>query len=84
MHEVQEIYGEPTEVSFTDGGNQIWKYTYVHATSKAVNFVPIINLFAAGANYDQKELVILFDEDDIVKNYTMRESEGEFNQNLSS
>jgi outer membrane protein assembly factor BamE (lipoprotein component of BamABCDE complex) len=75
--EVQAAYGPPTQTTFTDGGNEIWTYRYAYATPKAVNFVPIIGIFAGGADVQQKELVILFDKSNIVVKYTMRESQQE-------
>lgn len=73
--QVQSNLGSPSTVSFTDSGNEIWTYKYSHATSHAQNFIPIVNLFARGADVDTKELVILFNSDSVVTKYTMRESQ---------
>ncbi len=75
--QVTTALGPADEVSFTDGGNEIWKYHHIVATAKGVNFIPIVNIFAAGVDEKKKELVVLFDEQGIVKNYTFSETEGE-------
>jgi outer membrane protein assembly factor BamE (lipoprotein component of BamABCDE complex) len=71
---VQVAYGDPNDTSFTDGGNEIWKYTYAYATPMGVNFVPIVGAFAGGNNVDKKTLVILFDKAGVVVNHTMSTS----------
>jgi len=72
--EIKSMFGDPNETSFTDGGNEIWKYTYAYATPKAVDFVPIVGIFAGGADVDKKELVLLFDKNDLVTKHTMNVS----------
>lgn len=81
--EVQDAYGQPTTTSFTDGGNEIWTYRYSYATSKAINFVPIVGLFAGGADVQSKELVILFGKDNRVTKYSYRESEQELSRGVA-
>lgn len=75
--DVRKAFGDPTETSFTDGGNELWRYKYTHSTSKPQNFIPVINLFASGADVDKKELVVFFDDNGIVKNYSMQSSKEE-------
>ena len=40
----------------------------------AVNYIPIINLFGSSASGKKKELVVLFDPNNVVKHYSMSES----------
>jgi predicted neutral ceramidase superfamily lipid hydrolase len=40
----------------------------------AVNYIPVINLFGSSASGQKKELVVLFDSNNIVKRYSMSES----------
>jgi len=75
--EIVAAYGQPTQTTFTDGGNQIWTYRYAYATPKAVNFVPIVGIFAGGADIQSKELVVMFDKNDVVAKFSMRESQQE-------
>jgi outer membrane protein assembly factor BamE (lipoprotein component of BamABCDE complex) len=75
--DVKALYGEPGDVSLTDGGSEVWKYTYAHATAKAVNFVPIIGIFAGGADVNKNEVVFIFDKNGIVQNYTVHASQSD-------
>jgi len=81
-NDVKVAFGDPTSTSFTDGGNEIWNYAYAKATAKAVNFVPIVGIFAGGADVDKKTLVILFDDTGVVKNYTLSSSQEEVKRGL--
>lgn len=72
--EIQTTYGDPNDTSFTDGGNEIWKYTYAYATPTAASFVPVIGIFAGGVDVDKKTLVILFDNAGVVTKHTMSSS----------
>lgn len=75
--QVKSIYGEPSSVSLTDAGSEVWKYEYAHATAKAVNFVPIVGLFAGGADVNKNEVVFIFDKSDVLQNYTVHASQSE-------
>ncbi|GJH25795.1 outer membrane protein assembly factor BamE [Caballeronia novacaledonica] len=80
--DVRQAFGDPTETSFTDNGNELWRYKYSHSTAKAQNFIPVVNLFASGADVDKKELVVFFDDKGIVKNYSMQSSKEEVKNGL--
>jgi outer membrane protein assembly factor BamE (lipoprotein component of BamABCDE complex) len=80
--QVRSLLGAADDTSFTDGGNEIWKYRHLVRTAKAVNFVPIVNLFAAGADQDKKEIVVLFDKNGVVTNYTFSQTKGEVRQGI--
>jgi outer membrane protein assembly factor BamE (lipoprotein component of BamABCDE complex) len=80
--DVKKSFGSPNETSFTDSGNEIWRYKYAYATAKAVNYVPIANLFARGADVDRKELVVFFDKNGVVSNYSMQETKEEVKRGI--
>ena len=73
--EVKAMFGSPYESSYTDGGLQIWKFRLDDMTADAVNFVPFLNLLGSSMSGTRKELVILFDDDDVVKRFNMLESD---------
>ena len=83
MQEVLAAYGVPSRKSFTDGGSEVWTYEYAYATSKAINFVPIVGLIAGGVDVDKKELVILFDKQNVVQRRTFTESKSEVNRGVA-
>lgn len=71
--EVKAVFGSPDEVSYTDGGNEIWKYSFAKVKVNGTSFIPFYGLFHNGTNGTKKELTILF-KDDKVQKYTMAES----------
>jgi outer membrane protein assembly factor BamE (lipoprotein component of BamABCDE complex) len=80
--EVVKVLGSADETSFTDSGNEIWKYRHVVSTAKAVSFIPVVALFAAGSDQEKKEVVILFDKEGVVTNYTFNTTKGEVRQGV--
>ncbi len=79
--EVRSMYGDPMETSFTDSGKEIWKYNFIKGQMKASSFIPVVSLFSSGSEGDKKELVVFFDND-IVKNYSMSTSKVDTNTSL--
>ena len=75
--EVKAMFGSPFETSYTDSGYLIWKYRLDDLKADAVNFIPFINMFGSSMSGTRKELVILFDENDVVKRANMSESKVE-------
>ena len=77
--EVEAIFGDPYETSFTDGGQIIYKYQYDDATFLTPETVGsvILTLGLAGAKSKGKrnELTILFDENNVVKKFYISNSD---------
>jgi outer membrane protein assembly factor BamE (lipoprotein component of BamABCDE complex) len=82
--DVQKAFGDPVDVSFTDSGNEIWHYSYAKAQAKAENFIPYFNLLKSGTDVDKTTLVVLFDKQGVVTNYTIANSKEETNTGLLS
>ena len=72
--EVRAIFGSPNKTSFTDGGLEIWNFDFTNVSADAISYVPIVNLFGASSSGKKKELVVMFDQSDVVKRYSMSES----------
>ena len=77
--EVKGIYGDPFETSFTATGTLIYKYRYDDTSSMNAETVASV-LFTyglAGSKMEgtRLELVVLFDENNIVKNYNFSTSD---------
>lgn len=70
---VKGMFGSPDSVNFTDGGKEVWKYSFAKVKVSGKSFIPFYGLFHNGATGTKKELTILFDGD-IVQKYTMSES----------
>ena len=73
--EVRKLFGSPVKTSFTDGGLEIWNFEFTNVSADAISYVPIVNLFGASASGKKKELVVLFDQNDVVKKFSMSESD---------
>jgi hypothetical protein len=73
--EIKAMFGSPYETTYTDGGNMIWKYRLDDMRSDAVNYIPIVNWFGSSMSGTRKELVVLFDDNDVVKRVNMSESD---------
>lgn len=72
--EIKAMFGSPYETTYTDSGLLIWKYRLDDLKADAVNFIPIVNWFGSSFSGTRKELVLLFDENDVVKRHNMSES----------
>jgi len=81
--DIKEQFGEPSSISFTDSGNEIWTYKHARATPKGVNFIPVVNLFVRGLDVSTKTIVVLFDKNDTVTKYTMNEDQSEVKGGLA-
>lgn len=81
-NQVRALYGDPYTTSFTDSGNEIWKYHFSKAHVTASSFVPVVSLFASGSKGKKKELVIFFNKRGIVQRHSMSTSDVETNTSL--
>jgi outer membrane protein assembly factor BamE (lipoprotein component of BamABCDE complex) len=73
--DVKQLYGEPGSVSLTDGGGEVWHYAYAHATANGASYIPIVGIFAGGADVAKNEVVFIFDKNDVMQNYTVHASQ---------
>ncbi|WP_151636630.1 hypothetical protein [Noviherbaspirillum aerium] len=73
-NDVRAMFGSPVKTSFTDGGLEIWNYEFTNVSADAISYVPIVNLFGGSASGKKKELVVLFDQSNVVKRFSMSES----------
>ena len=73
--EVKAMFGSPYETTYSDSGMLIWKYRLDDLKADAVNYIPFVGLFGSSMSGTRKELVILFDENDVVKRSNMSESD---------
>ena len=73
--EVKGMFGSPLTTSYTDSGMEIWKYELAKISADATSYIPVVSIFAASSSGKKKELVVFFDEKDVVKKYNMSESD---------
>jgi outer membrane protein assembly factor BamE (lipoprotein component of BamABCDE complex) len=82
QRDVRAAFGDPSSTSFTDNGNQLWNYEYARATPEAKDFIPVVNLFGTTADVNKKTLVVFFDANGVVKNFTLSSSQQQVNRGL--
>lgn len=77
-NEVRAMFGSPLETTYTDGGLEIWKYTFEDVTAfNAANVASqTLTLGLAGSRVTgtQKELIILYNDNYTVKRFNMSSS----------
>ena len=72
--EVRGMFGSPLKTTFTDGGLEIWTFELSKVSADAVSYIPLVGLFGGSASGTKKELVVLFDDNGVVKRFSMSES----------
>src|SRR5262245_42608824 len=72
--DVRRMYGDPIKTSFSANGFETWEYEFTRLQSKPTNFIPYVNLVHSGAEGDKKSLVIFFDKQKVVQDFTMSTS----------
>jgi outer membrane protein assembly factor BamE (lipoprotein component of BamABCDE complex) len=72
--EIKKMFGSPSKTTFTDGGLETVTYELAKMKADGVNYIPLVGLLGTSASGTKKELVILFDNDGVVKKYSMSES----------
>jgi|GEM_PF-834520 len=72
--DVRRIYGDPIKTSFSANGFETWEYEFTRLQSKPTNFIPYVNLVHSGAEGDKKSLVIFFDRQKVLQDFTMSTS----------
>lgn len=75
--QIQSMFGSPISKSFTDGGLEIWEYSFTEQRLTTTSYIPLVSVFSSGSKGKTKELRILFDKNSIVKKYTMADSDVE-------
>lgn len=75
--DVTAMMGDPDKTDFDNNGNEKWTYVHTRRSAKGVNYVPVVNWFVAGTNDTTKTLIVLFDDNGVVKNYIASSAEGE-------
>lgn len=79
--EVRALFGDPASTDY-DGGQEKWRYFFSSSQANAANFIPYAGVLFGGATGTQKELVVLFDDDDRLAKYSMNESATETNTGI--
>lgn len=66
--DVLKMLGKPDQITNDGNGLESYQYMYAKVTPKGATFVPIVGLFAGGANVENEMVQVTFDSNGIVKN----------------
>jgi outer membrane protein assembly factor BamE (lipoprotein component of BamABCDE complex) len=72
--QVQLTYGQPSRVTFLSEKNEMWTYAWARASAQGQNFIPIVGVFARGYDVRAKELVVVFNEKNVVVRHAMTDN----------
>lgn len=76
-----ERFGSPMNVGIQNGKKSaMWNYNKVK--NKPANFIPIVGLLAGGMNMQSQMLMVVFDENDRVEDYTYTDATPEVKTGL--
>lgn len=64
--DVRSAVGEPTKITFTDSGEEIWDYKFESYQATTQQFIPFIGPLFAG-EVDEHSLTVRFRPDGVVK-----------------
>jgi outer membrane protein assembly factor BamE (lipoprotein component of BamABCDE complex) len=73
-NDIRNYLGRPLRVEYNSRGHEVWTYVFRKTDVKARTFVPIANLFSSEVDTSEKTLVITFDSNHYVSNYTISET----------
>lgn len=65
--DVQNMYGIPSKSFDMGNGVHVWHYEYAHMKANFVTYIPVVGLFAGGANGYERDLDIYFKGDKVDK-----------------
>lgn len=82
--EVRKLIGAPETVMKDATGGETWSYSYVYASAKGENFIPVVNLFASGANVQSSSLTVYLNPQGVVTNFVSSNSASDINTGISS
>lgn len=67
--EIRAQFGEPSNIDLTNDGSEKWSFKHINTTAKMMSYIPIVSTIKKGKNDVKRELVVLFDQKDIVKKH---------------
>jgi outer membrane protein assembly factor BamE (lipoprotein component of BamABCDE complex) len=83
--QVVKKMGSPSSVGLSADGKKTLTYMHVASQVKASTFIPIVGLFAGGADTQTTMLIITINQDTgIVENWTYNQSDSQLNTGLTA
>ena len=82
--QVIEQLGKPTQSTLNSDGSRRIMYTYMQSQAKAANFIPIVGAFAGGADTENTNVMLEFDQNSMLTNYSATQGSTSMGTGLSS
>jgi outer membrane protein assembly factor BamE (lipoprotein component of BamABCDE complex) len=74
--EARILLGDPNHITIMPNGEEIWVYSYTRATARPTAFIPIVGLFAGGADVKGKTISLIFDANGVIKSTSQGQMKG--------
>ncbi len=68
QQDVLNLLGSPDGITAPGNGDVIWSYGFTKVGIKPASFIPVVGMFAGGADVQMQSTTVTFSEDKIVKN----------------
>jgi len=75
--QVRAKFGDPSKIDLNNDGTEKWTYQYTKSTVKPISFIPLVSWFRSGTDDLSRELVVLFDNKQLVKKHAFAAAKGE-------
>ena len=80
--DIISMIGPPSGVAFNADREKTATWHYTKVKNQAQNFIPIVGIIAHGMDMHHKTLVVIFDNNDIVKDFTYTDYNDEVRSGL--
>lgn len=82
--EVVQQLGKPSQSTINSDGSRTAMYMYMQHQANAANFIPIVGLFAGGANTENTTVILNFDNKSVLTSYTASEGGSSMGTGITS
>ena len=82
--EVIQQLGKPTQSTVNSDGSRKVMYTYMQSQAKAANFIPIVGAFAGGADTENTNVMLDFDQNSVLTNYSATQGSSSMGTGINS
>jgi outer membrane protein assembly factor BamE (lipoprotein component of BamABCDE complex) len=82
--EVVQQLGKPTQSTLNSDGSRRIMYTYMQSQAKAANFIPIVGAFTGGADTENTNVMLEFDQNSVLTNYSATQGSTSMGTGLNS
>jgi outer membrane protein assembly factor BamE (lipoprotein component of BamABCDE complex) len=74
-NEIISFFGAPSTKSKGDDQSELWHYELSELTVDASTFIPFVGFFSSSSSGVKKQLIVSFDQHDLMNNFEMIESD---------